>query len=180
MATNNELNYLGQAGTERIVAKVKALESDVANKVNTDDLGALATKDSLTASEVGALPLSGGTMTGEIAIGQGDGKGIQLGTNGRINATVGNTTTATMFGIGNGNYYLGHSGFITLMRGKNTRPSYNGNDMALYSDVTSLSSDVANKMPNVAVTASDNGKFLRVVDGAWAAASIPNAEEATF
>ena len=30
------------------------------------------------------------------------------------------------------------------------------------------------------VTASDNGKFLRVVDGLWAAASIPNAEEASF
>jgi hypothetical protein len=36
----------------------------------------LATKNSLTANEVGALPLSGGTMTGEIKIGQGDGKGI--------------------------------------------------------------------------------------------------------
>lgn len=31
-----------------------------------------------------------------------------------------------------------------------------------------------------AVTSSDNGKFLRVVNGAWAAASIPRAEEASF
>ena len=30
------------------------------------------------------------------------------------------------------------------------------------------------------VTASDNGKFLRVVNGSWAAATIPNAEEANF
>ena len=31
-----------------------------------------------------------------------------------------------------------------------------------------------------AVTTDDNGKFLRVVDGAWAAEAVPNAEEASF
>ena len=31
-----------------------------------------------------------------------------------------------------------------------------------------------------AVTASDNGKFLRVVSGAWAAATIPAAESNSF
>ena len=31
-----------------------------------------------------------------------------------------------------------------------------------------------------AVTASDNGKFLRVVSGAWAAASLPSAESSSF
>jgi hypothetical protein len=85
-----------------------------------------------------------------------------------------------MFGVSNGIYYLGHSGFQTTIRGSKTRPTYNGNDMALYSDVSSLSSQISNKMPNVAVTTADNGKFLRVVNGVWAASSIPNAEEATF
>lgn len=31
-----------------------------------------------------------------------------------------------------------------------------------------------------AVTASDNGKFLRVVNGAWAAATVPSAESNSF
>lgn len=31
-----------------------------------------------------------------------------------------------------------------------------------------------------AVTSTDNGKFLRVVDGTWKAVSISNAEEASF
>lgn len=35
-------------------------------------------------------------------------------------------------------------------------------------------------MPPVAVTASDNGKFLRVVNGAWAAAEIQNANGEEF
>lgn len=32
----------------------------------------------------------------------------------------------------------------------------------------------------VAVTAADNGKFLRVVDGVWAAATVPNANGVSF
>lgn len=35
-------------------------------------------------------------------------------------------------------------------------------------------------MLNVPVYASDEGKFLRVVNGVWAAATVPNAEEASF
>lgn len=31
-----------------------------------------------------------------------------------------------------------------------------------------------------AVTKDDNGKFMRVVNGAWVAVSVPNAEEASF
>ena len=30
------------------------------------------------------------------------------------------------------------------------------------------------------VTTADNGKFLRVVEGQWAASTVPNAEEASF
>lgn len=33
---------------------------------------------------------------------------------------------------------------------------------------------------NVPVTEADNGKFMRVVDGAWAAVSVPNAEGGGF
>lgn len=40
-------------------------------------------------------------------------------------------------------------------------------------------SDVS-AMPAVAVTASDNGKFLRVVNGAWAAATVDNANGVSF
>jgi hypothetical protein len=54
-------------------------------------------------------------MTGEIFVGQGDGKGIQLGTDGRINATYtksGTTnTTATLLGALNGSTTVGHSEF---------------------------------------------------------------------
>ena len=42
-------------------------------------------------------------------------------------------------------------------------------------DTIARKSDLANAMPTV--TTADNGKFLRVVDGAWAATTVPRAED---
>lgn len=36
------------------------------------------------------------------------------------------------------------------------------------------------KMQAVSVTSDDNGKFLRVVDGVWAADTVPNANGVSF
>lgn len=36
------------------------------------------------------------------------------------------------------------------------------------------------KQDKIAVTTSDNGKFMRVVDGVWAAITVPNAEDGEF
>jgi hypothetical protein len=63
------------------------------------------------------LSLSGGTLTGEIAIGQGDGKGVQLGANGRFNATYNGASDYTVLGMMNGNFTLGSSSIPTILRG---------------------------------------------------------------
>lgn len=47
-----------------------------------------------------------------------------------------------------------------------------------YAKIEYVNAKIAENIP--AVTASDNGKFLRVVDGAWSAVNIPIAEEAGF
>lgn len=39
---------------------------------------------------------------------------------------------------------------------------------------------LSNKQDRVAVTTDDNGKFMRVVDGAWTAVTVPNAEDGEF
>ena len=78
--------------------------------------------DSLLA---GKLSLAGGTMIGEIAIGQGDGVGIQLGTDGRINATSDDGEKAnTVLGIISKQFILGSTKFNTVIRGKSTYPTY--------------------------------------------------------
>lgn len=53
------------------------------------------------------------------------------------------------------------------------------NGKALSADIELGASDV-DALPNVSVTTSDNGKFLRVVNGAWAAATVDNANGVSF
>lgn len=43
---------------------------------------------------------------------------------------------------------------------------------------TTVSEQISNAIPFV--TSADNGKFMTVIDGVWAAESIPNAEEGVF
>lgn len=95
------------------------------------------------------LPLTGGTMTGEISIGQGDGKGIQLGTDGRINATYtkdgATSTTATLLGAISGSTTVGHSEFQLKLRGKDgdsTGPTYNNTKVILESNLAGTTAGV--------------------------------------
>ena len=55
-------------------------------------------------------------------------------------------------------------------------------DAASISDINSNMDAIDDALAAVlpAVTSSDNGKFLRVVDGAWAAAAIANASGGSF
>lgn len=55
----------------------------------------------------------------------------------------------------------------------------NGNTVTLTSSNNTTSTFTIDKeLPTV--TTGNNGDFLRVVNGAWAAATVPNAEEASF
>ena len=148
--TDDAIESLGDTyyTESEIDSKVSALNTAISGKATAGDLTSHTSNTEnphgVTAAQVGALPLSGGTMTGEIKVGQGDGYGIQLGTNGRINATTSTgSTTATMFGLTSStSAVFGHSAFATNIRGSTTRPTYNGKDMALYSDVTALQATV--------------------------------------
>ena len=91
----------------------------------------------------GALPLDGGTMTGEMAIAQGDGNGIQLGENGHINATYGTQNKCTILGVSDaGTSTFGHPSFAMNLRGKGSRPTFNS------TKEVALMSDVSTKAPN--------------------------------
>ena len=114
-----------------------------ANGGNADTVDNKHASDFATAAQGtkadNALPKSGGTMTGEIKIGQGDGCGIQLGTNGRINATTSSgVTVATVCGLSGSGVLIGHSSFDTIFRGNAARPTYNGSAMALKSDIPAV------------------------------------------
>lgn len=86
------------------------------------------------------LTVNGDTMTGPIVLNDGDGttKGnIQLLANGQIT----DGSTATLFGrvsSSANNLIVGHGNYIMQLRGKNTRPTYNGNELALKSDAAGV------------------------------------------
>lgn len=69
--------------------------------------------------------------SGKIYLGQGDNNAIDLGSDGRINS--GNST---LVGFVGGTFTLGHSTYNTNIRGKAARPTYNGSNLALQSDLS--------------------------------------------
>lgn len=85
----------------------------------------------------GLMPKSGGTFTGvvtfnkQINLGQGDANCLYLGTDGRLNGPE----NRTLFGLVNGTTTFGHPAYALTFRGSGTRPKFNGNDLALKSDV---------------------------------------------
>ena len=134
---------------------IQGIQGIQGEKGDTPDISNIYTKsevDNLIANAggdvdlSGYLPLAGGTMEGELHFNGGDGVGaskISLGANGQIT----DASTSTLFGRMSGDssfLYVGSSGYGLKLRGKLTRPLYNGSDMALKSDIpTSLpASDV--------------------------------------
>lgn len=122
-------------------AEVPALVGEKGDKGDKGDTGSDA---SVTSANIAAalgytpadktkyLPLSGGTMTGPITIGQGTGMGIELGEAGEIK-----TGANTVLGMDtpNGAVKIGSSGHVCKIRGYGSRPTYNGSEMALKADI---------------------------------------------
>nr|DAG83020.1 MAG TPA: hypothetical protein [Caudoviricetes sp.] len=78
--------------------------------------------------------LGGGTLTSPLTLTGGDSataSKIILSSNGQIT----DSSTSTMLGFSGGNYIVGSANYPTTFRGKQTRPPWNGKDLALYSDI---------------------------------------------
>lgn len=94
----------------------------------------LAFTDDIPAAVTSINGLSGGTLTSPLTLTGGDSataSKIILSSNGQIT----DSGTATMLGFSGGNYIVGSGNYPTTFRGKQTRPPWNGKDLALYSDI---------------------------------------------
>lgn len=110
------------------------------------------------------LAKSGGTMTGPLTITGGDaataGK-IILNNTGKGQIT--DSGVATLFGFtSTSNLTVGHSNYNLVARGKATRPTYNGNNMALLSDVV----EAANGSLKVTLSGTSVDKTLAQIETA--------------
>lgn len=97
---------------------------------------------SLSSEIADKLPLSGGTMTGELRVNGGDKAGgskivLETGT-----GQITNSDTSTLFGYTDtARISVGHSSAVLAMRGSAARPQYNGNDLALKSDISTVTQE---------------------------------------
>ena len=112
------------------------------------------------------LGIGGGTMTGPLTITGGDaataGK-IILNNTGKGQIT--DSGVATLFGFtSTSNLTVGHSNYNLVARGKATRPTYNGNNMALLSDVVEAAAPLRVNYDTATQTVD---KTLSEIKAAW-------------
>ena len=98
----------------------------------------LLNKPTIPAAVTSINGLSGGTLTSPLTLTGGDSataSKIILSSNGQIT----DSSTSTMLGFSGGNYIVGSGNYPTTFRGKQTRPTWNGKDLALHSDIPDTS-----------------------------------------
>ena len=154
--TSTELGYLDGVTSNVQTQLDKKLEKAPVTSVNSKT-GAV----SLTASDVGAVSKTGGTMTGNLNVGS-----ASLGTNGYVTGTWLKTTANIASNSAASKIAVIDNGWI-----------YTRTAAQIKSDIGLGNVDNV-KLPSV--TTADNGKFLRVVNGAWAAVEIANANGGSF
>lgn len=94
----------------------------------------LADPPTIPAAVTSINGLSGGTLTSPMTLTGGDSataSKIILSSNGQIT----DSSTSTMLGFSGGNYIVGSGNYPTTFRGRQTRPTWNGKDLALHSDI---------------------------------------------
>ena len=80
--------------------------------------------------------LSGGTLTSPLILTGGDGNTAKIALNQAGKGQITDSGTATLFGfLSATELSIGSPSYITRLRGSKIRPTYNGNDLALFSDI---------------------------------------------
>ena len=125
-STTNCISFYSDSDTstvilDNIAAPTSGLQA--ANKNYVDEaIANVAAGEPIDLS--GYVKKSGDTLTGELTVGQGDGKGIQLGTNGFVNATIGDNKKATVLAANSVRTLVGTDSNKLQLRGNADRPEY--------------------------------------------------------
>lgn len=97
-------------------------------------------KDGTDATITSIDGLKGGTLTSPLIITGGDqATASKIALNQAKNGQITDSSTSTIFGFMNsGALTVGATAYTINIRGKNTRPTYNGNNLALFSDIPTV------------------------------------------
>lgn len=97
-------------------------------------------KDGTDATITSINGLKGGTLTSPLVITGGDqATAAKIALNQGNKGQITDSSTSTIFGfMSSGTLTVGSTSYVINIRGKNTRPTYNGNNLALLSDVPTV------------------------------------------
>ena len=112
--------------------------SGLAKVATSGSYNDLSNKPTIPSAVTSIDGLGGGTLTSPIKLTGGDGAAASkmiLTSDGQIT----DTGTSTLFGFSGGNLIVGHGNYPLTMRGKQARPTWNGKDLALKSDIPDVS-----------------------------------------
>lgn len=188
--TSKELNLYGTGNEPPYpVTSVNGQTGDVTIEVggNVDSVNGKTGAVVLSAADVGAVSKTGDTMTGNLTVGS-----ASLQTNGYVTGTWLRTTANTSLGSAASKIAVLNDGWVysrTTGQIKSDIGLGNVDNVKQYSasnpppyPVTSVNGKTGaitiHEVPSV--TTADNGKFLRVVNGAWAAVAIADANGVKF
>lgn len=108
------------------------------------------------------LPLSGGTLTGQLVVDGGDAIGASKIVLATGKGQITNSGTQTLFGFtADTALSVGHSSYAVRLRGSAARPTYNGANMALQSDIPTT----PDKIGAAAADHEHNADEVRFDDG---------------
>lgn len=120
--TINDSNVISAAKTSVVQETGTSTESVMSQKATTDELAKKIDK-------------TGGKFTGEVKFNEADGSCINYDTSFYINKKNG----STLCGTNGTNAWIGTPDTALTMRGNATRPTYNGTDLGLKSDIPTVS-----------------------------------------
>lgn len=126
-----------------------------------------------------ALPLKGGTMTGPLSFSGGDGTSAGKIVLSPANASqITDSSTNTIFGFASTNtsaLTIGSTRYSLNLRGSSSRPTYNSNSIALYSDLGTISGKIIQGTPSNDSTITGMNRFQSdlFVQGDGNAPNIP-------
>lgn len=159
----------GQANT----ASSKATQA-----LNTAN-SAASTANSAASKANAALPLKGGTMTGPLSFSGGDGTSAGKIVLSPANASqITDSSANTIFGFTSTNasaLTIGSTSYSLNLRGSSSRPTYNSNSIALYSDLGTISGKIIQGAPSNDSTITGMNRFQSdlFVQGDGNAPNIP-------
>ena len=130
-ATTTELNYV-----DGVTSNIQSqLDSKAASSTLTSHTSNTSNPHGVTAEQTGALPSSGGNLTGVIDA-SGTSNILDFGTSGWFRGKTTSGSKYDIFGYSTPTtLQIGGSYPALALKGKNTRPTYNDSDVALYSDI---------------------------------------------